>query len=236
MDQGINTAVTQIQPGSSKENKGKKSASEQNAVREFDTQIDWPESLPASPQAITPTLDRNLGRQIQEIGNVLDKDDTELRKITNQRSATLQKSIKEVKTALSRPREKNSQQNNDANSTRSESKEKKKDKRDASALGEYVTENKRLRMNGESLLASSLEAVAEELRGWRLQRVEETQQEELRRKKDRKQQLRNALPAVYRVTKKLIASYGEKKELIPWALKVLIDEKNAQMFLSLEGE
>lgn len=29
---------------------------------------------------------------------------------------------------------------------------------------------------------------------------------------------------------------GRKKELIPWALKVLVNETNAQMFRCLEGE
>lgn len=91
-------------------------------------------------------------------------------------------------------------------------------------------------MNGGSLLAGSLEAVVHELREGRLQRAEETRGEELRREKERKPRLEDALPPIHRATKQLIASYGEKKELIPWALKVLVNKTNAQIFLYLEGK
>lgn len=82
----------------------------------------------------------------------------------------------------------------------------------------------------------TIEAVVDELREGRLQRAEKTQREELRREKERKQRLEDALPPIHRAIKQLIASYGGKKKLIPWALKVLINETNAQMFLCLEGE
>lgn len=45
------------------------------------------------------------------------------------------------------------------------------------------------------------------------------------------------MPPVHRATKLLIKKYGDtKKELIPWALNVFLDETKAHMFLSLEGE
>lgn len=91
-------------------------------------------------------------------------------------------------------------------------------------------------MNGGSLLTSSLEAVVDELKEGRLQKAEETQGEELCQEKKRKQQLEDALPPIHRATKQLIASYEGKKELIPRALKVLVNKTNAEMFLSLEGE
>lgn len=81
----------------------------------------------------------------------------------------------------------------------------------------------------------------EELKEGRLQRAEEIQKEKRQRTIDseeqRVQQLEDSYPPVYRATKLLIKTYGStKKELIPLALKVFLNETKARMFLSLEGE
>lgn len=91
------------------------------------------------------------------------------------------------------------------------------------------------------MLAGFLDAVVEELKEGRLQRAEEIRKEKRQRRIDseeqRVQQLEDSYPPVYRATKLLIKTYGStKKELIPLALKVFLNETKAHMFLSLEGE
>lgn len=91
------------------------------------------------------------------------------------------------------------------------------------------------------MLAGSLDAVVDELREGRLQRAEEMQEEKRQRRIDseaqRAQQLEDSYPPVHRATKLLIKTYGStKKELIPLALKVFLNETKAHIFLSLEGE
>ncbi|MCJ1344678.1 hypothetical protein MMC31_002881 [Peltigera leucophlebia] len=104
-----------------------------------------------------------------------------------------------------------------------------KDKRKSENTGQ-----KRVRASGGVLLSGSLDAVVEELREGRLQRAEEVREEKRQRKVDIKEQ---HMPPVHHATKLLIKKYGNtKKELIPWALKVFLDETKAHMFLSLEGE
>lgn len=103
------------------------------------------------------------------------------------------------------------------------------------------TIQKRVRTTGGSLLSGSLEAVVQELREGRLQRSEEVQEEKRQRKieleEQRIQRLEDFYPPVHRATKLLIKTYGTtKKDLIPMALKVFLDETKAHMFLSLEGE
>lgn len=83
--------------------------------------------------------------------------------------------------------------------------------------------------------------MVEELKEGRLQRAEEIRKEKRQRRIDseeqRVQQLEDSYPPVYRATKLLIKTYSSiKKELIPLALKVFLNETKARMFLSLEGE
>lgn len=100
---------------------------------------------------------------------------------------------------------------------------------------------KRGRVIRDTLLAGFLDAVVEELKEGRLQRTEEIRKEKRQSRIDseeqRVQQLEDSYPPVYRATKLLIKTYGStKKELIPLALKVFLNETKARMFLSLEGE
>lgn len=81
-----------------------------------------------------------------------------------------------------------------------------------------------------------MEAVINELREGRLQRVEEIKAENIRREKDHLDKIEESLPAIHRATKKPITVYGHREELISWALKVLLKETNAQMFLCLDGK
>lgn len=118
----------------------------------------------------------------------------------------------------------------------SEPKSSIKEKRKSESSGQ-----KRVRTTGGTLLAGSLDAVVDELRKGRLQRAEEIQEEKRQRRMDseaqRAQQLENSYPPVHRATKLLIKTYGStKKELIPLALKVFLNETKAHMFSSLEGE
>ncbi len=109
-------------------------------------------------------------------------------------------------------------------------------KRDASTQPESTSSQKRARVSEGSLLANSLEAVVNKLREGHLQRVEEIQAENIQREKDRLDKIEESLPAIHRVTKKLITVYGHREELIPWALNVLLEETNAKMFLCLGGK
>ncbi len=81
-----------------------------------------------------------------------------------------------------------------------------------------------------------MEAVVNELRERRLQRVEEIQAENIRREKDHLDKIEESLPAIHRATKKLITVYGHREEFIPLALKVLLEETNPQMFLCFDGK
>ena len=121
-------------------------------------------------------------------------------------------------------------------SNNKQGKKQEKLKRDASTQPESTSSQKRARVSEGSLLANSLEAVVNELREGRLQRAEEIQAENIRREKDRLDKIEESLPAIHRATKKLITVYGHREELIPWALKVLLEETNAQMFLCLDGK
>lgn len=72
------------------------------------------------------------------------------------------------------------------------------------------------------------------MREGRLQRAKEVREGKRQRKVDMEEQ--HMLP-VHHATKLLIKKYGNaKKELIPLALKVFLDETKAHMFLSLEGK
>lgn len=96
------------------------------------------------------------------------------------------------------------------------------------------TGQKRVRATGGALLSGSLDAVVEELREGRLQRAKEVREGKRQRKVDMEEQ---HMPPVHHATKLLIKKYGNtKKELIPLALKVFLDETKAHMFLSLEGK
>lgn len=120
--------------------------------------------------------------------------------------------------------------------TNEQAKKKEKVKRDASTHSESTSSQKRPRVSGGSLLANSLEAVVNKLREGRLQRAEETRAENIQRGKDRQDRLEESLPAIHRATKKLITAYGHREELIPWALKVLLEETNARIFICLDGK
>ena len=101
-------------------------------------------------------------------------------------------------------------------------------KRDASTQQAPASNSqKRTRVSGGSLLANSLEAVVNELREGRLQRAEEILAENIRREKDCLDKVEESLPAIHRATKKLITLYGHREELIPWALKIFLEETNA---------
>lgn len=104
-----------------------------------------------------------------------------------------------------------------------------KDKRKSENTGQ-----KRVRATGGAFLSGSLDAVVEELREGCLQRAEEVPEGKIQRKVDMEEQ---HMPPIHHATKLLIKKCGNtKKELIPLALKVFLDETKAHMFLSLEGK
>lgn len=69
---GINGAINRIQPGSDQGNEEKRSGNEDDIDGVSDTQIDWPESLLASPRNV------NLEREIDNNSCVFTGDSTEI--------------------------------------------------------------------------------------------------------------------------------------------------------------
>lgn len=224
---GIKAAVAEIQNEEtiSEEEKEDKPTQDVTDLQENsdcdNSPINWPDSLPASPRTATndgsfintPNKDGLDSQPEQDLSSTPD--------VPSSTSATAYHKKKSTQSAPSNNKQ---------------SKKKEKLKRDASTQEAPTSSQKRTRVSGGSLLANSLDAVVNELREGRLQRAEEIQAENIRREKDRLDKIEESLPAIHRATKKLITVYGHREELIPWALKVLLEETNAQMFLCLDGK
>lgn len=108
---GINGAIDRIQPGSDQGNKEEQSENEHDIDGDSDTQIDWPESLPASPQNV------NLEQEIDNHSRVSTGDSTEI--------TPLPKPTKKSKNATLRSKEKNTNSRTTTDDTTPNSKKKK---------------------------------------------------------------------------------------------------------------